>query len=196
MRQILFVQGAGEAVHDEWDNKLVESLRRALGPDYEVRYPVMPNEADPRFAAWSAALQREIAALHAGAIIVGHSIGGTILVNVLAERAPAVQLGAIALVAAPFVGHGGWKSDDIEPRSDLAARLPAGVPVFLYHGDKDTIAPVAHVALYAAAIPHAHVRRLANRDHQLNDDLSEVASDIRELEASSPESRARTIEGP
>ncbi len=183
---VLFVQGAGEAVHDEWDNKLVESLRRELGPDYEVRYPVMPNEADPQFAAWRVALEREIAALPAGAIIVGHSIGGTILVNVLAERAPAVELGAIALVAAPFVGHGGWKSDDIEPPSDLAARLPAGVPVFLYHGDKDTSAPVAHVALYAAAIPHAHVRRLAGRDHQLDNDLSEVASDIRELEATSP----------
>ena len=183
---VLFVQGAGEAVHDEWDNKLVESLRRELGPDYEVRYPLMPNEADPQFAAWRVALEREMAALPAGAIIVGHSIGGTILVNVLAERAPAVELGAIALVAAPFVGHGGWKSDDIEPPSDLAARLPAGVPVFLYHGDKDTSAPVAHVALYAAAIPHAHVRRFVDRDHQLNNDLSEVASDIRELEATSP----------
>lgn len=183
MRQILFVQGAGEAVHDEWDDKLVESLRRELGPDYDVRYPVMPNEADPQFAAWKVALEREIAALHAGAIIVGHSVGGTILVNVLAEGAPAVELGAIVLVAAPFVGQGGWKSDDIEPPSDLAARLPAGVPVFLYHGDKDTTAPVSHVALYAAAIPHAQVRRLADRDHQLDNDLSEVASDIRALEA-------------
>ena len=183
MRQILFVQGAGEAVHDEWDYKLVESLRRELGPDYEVRYPVMPNEADPQLAAWGVALESEIAVLHPGAIIVGHSLGGTILVNVLAERAPAVELGAIALVAAPFVGQGGWKGEDIELRSDLAARLPAGVPVFLYHGDKDAIAPVAHLALYAAAIPHAHVRRLVDRDHQLNNDLSEVASDIRELEA-------------
>ena len=40
--------GAGEDVHDKWDNKLVESLRRELGRGYEVRYPIMPNEADPR----------------------------------------------------------------------------------------------------------------------------------------------------
>jgi hypothetical protein len=51
----------------------------------------------------------------------------------------------------------------------------------LYHGDKDDIAPIAHVALYADAIPRARVRRLANRDHQLNNNLAEVASDIREL---------------
>jgi predicted alpha/beta hydrolase family esterase len=185
MGQILFVQGAGEDVHEQWDNKLVDSLRRELGPGYEVRYPLMPNEADPHVAAWGVALESEIAALQSGAIVVGHSIGGTILLNVLAERAPAVGLGAIVLIAAPFVGHGGWKSDDIEPLRPRRAPAP-GVPVFLYHGDKDTIAPIAHVALYAAAIPHAHVRQLANRDHQLNNDLSEVASDIRELEADSP----------
>ena len=183
MRQILFVQGAGKDVHEQWDNKLVASLRRELGPGYEVRYPIMPNEDDPQAAAWRIALETEIAALQNGAIVVGHSLGGTILINVLAERAPAVALGAIVLIAAPFVGPGGWKSDDIEPRSDLAARLPPGVPVVLYHGDADTIAPSAHVALYAEAIPHAHVRRLAHRDHQLNNNLSEVASGIRALES-------------
>ena len=30
-RQILFVQGGGEGTHDEWDNKLVDSLERNLG---------------------------------------------------------------------------------------------------------------------------------------------------------------------
>jgi predicted alpha/beta hydrolase family esterase len=187
MRQILFVQGGGKDVHERWDDKLVESLRKELGRGYEVRYPLMPKEDDPQVATWGVALEREIAALDGGAIVVGHSIGGTILLHVLAERGPAVRLGAIVLIAAPFVGDGGWKTDDIEPHSDLAARLPPGVPVFLYHGDKDTTAPIAHVRLYAAAIPYAHVRQLANRDHQLNNDLSEVASDIRALETDSRE---------
>lgn len=181
MRQILFVQGGGKDVHDQWDNKLVDSLRRELGRGYDVRYPLMPNEDDPQAAAWGAAIEHEITALQSGAIVVGHSIGGTILINVLADRAPAVALGAIVLLAAPFIGLGGWESDDIKPRSYFGARMPAGVPVFLYHGDKDTIAPFAHMALYAAAIPQARVRRLSNRDHQLNNDLSEVASDIQEL---------------
>lgn len=38
--------------------------------------------------------------------------------------------------------------------------------------------PVSHVDMYANIIPQASVRRLAGRDHQLNEDLSEVASDI------------------
>jgi hypothetical protein len=43
--QILFVQGGGPRVHDEWDHKLVESLEQHLGTS--VRYPRMPNEDDP-----------------------------------------------------------------------------------------------------------------------------------------------------
>lgn len=185
MRQVLFVQGGGEGVHDQWDNQLVESLRGELGPAYEIRYPVMPNEADPQYAAWKVALQSELAALQDGAVVVGHSVGGTILINVLAERTPGCHLGAICLIAAPFVGTGGWKSDDIEPRSDLAAQLPRDVPIFLYHGRDDDTVPFAHVELYARAIPRAHVRHLAGRDHQLDNRLSEVATDIRRLTQSS-----------
>ena len=178
---VLFVQGAGQGVHADWDSKLVDSLRRTLGSRYRVHYPPMPNEADPTVATWRPVLEQELASLRPGAIVVGHSVGGTIAIDVLADAASIVALDAIILIAAPFIGHGGWPSDDIEPRPDLAARLPAAVPVFLYHGEDDAIVPVAHVELYAAAIPHARVRRLVGRDHQLNNDLSDVASDIRQL---------------
>ena len=58
-RQVLFVQGGGAGTHDEWDAALVESLRRGLGPGYEVRYPRMPDEDDPSYARGSAAIRRE-----------------------------------------------------------------------------------------------------------------------------------------
>ena len=60
-RQLLFVQGGGAQVHDEWDSKLVVSLKQELGPDYEVRYPRMPKEDDPDFAAWKTMLQEQFA---------------------------------------------------------------------------------------------------------------------------------------
>ena len=76
---ILFIQGGGAGAHDEWDDKLVESLRRELGGEYEVHYPRMPDEGDPRYARWSTAIRREIAALDDGAVVVGHSVGAAIL---------------------------------------------------------------------------------------------------------------------
>lgn len=179
--QILFVQGGGEGAHDEWDDKLVDSLKRNLGPDYEVRYPRMPSEADPNYAQWKAALTNEIGALDDGAILVGHSIGGTILINALADEPPERKLAGIFLVAAPFVGPGGWSSDDFNAKPDLLARLPPATPISLYHGSRDETAPLAHVDLYEQAIPGARVRRLPGRDHQLDNDLTEVAQDIRNL---------------
>ena len=181
--QLLFVQGGGAGVHDEWDNKLVDSLRRELGPSYEIRYPRLPNEDDPSYAAWKAALESELAAMEDGVILVGHSVGGTILINTLAEHPPERELGAIFLIAAPFVGEGGWSSDDLKPPRDLGARLPAGVPIFIYHGLADDTAPPSHAELYARAIPQAQLHRLPARDHQLNDDLREVAAAIESLEA-------------
>ena len=180
-QQVLFIQGGGGDTHNEWDNKLVASLERELGPDYEIRYPHMPNEADPKYALWKAALKKEFAKLDDGAILVGHSIGATILINVLSEEPSDLSPSGIFLIAAPFVGRGGWPSEDIEPMSDLGARLKEPWKVYLYHGSEDETAPFGHVHLYENAIPHAVVRRLAGRNHQLDEDMSEVAADIRRL---------------
>ena len=180
-RQLLFVQGGGAGVHDAWDSKLVASLQRELGPSYDIRYPRMPGEDDPSFAAWRATLQTELASLHDGAIVVGHSIGGTIVINVLAQQPPTLKFGAIFLIAAPFVGKGGWPSDDWEPVKELGGKLPRGVPVYLYHGLADTTAPPSHGELYARAIPQARLFLLPGRDHQLNDDLHEITAVIKSL---------------
>lgn len=178
-RQILFIQGGGAGAHDEWDDKLVESLRRGLGGEHEVRYPRMPDEGDPSYARWSTAIRREMAALDDGAVVVGHSVGAAILLHALAEQPPEKGLGAIVLIAAPFVGEGGWLSDEFELTSDLGAKLPPGARVDVFHGLRDETAPASHADLYAAAIPQAQVHQLPGRDHQLNNDLSEVAEAIR-----------------
>jgi predicted alpha/beta hydrolase family esterase len=178
-RQILFIQGGGAGVHDEWDDKLAGSLRRELGGGYEVRYPRMPDEGDPRYARWSPAIWREMADLDDGAVVAAHSAGGAILVNALAEQPPEKGLTAIVLIAAPFVGPGGWPGDEFGLTSDLGARLPPGARVHVFHGLQDETAPPSHAGLYALAIPQAQIHQLPGRDHQLNNDLSEVAEAIR-----------------
>jgi predicted alpha/beta hydrolase family esterase len=181
-RQLLFVQGGGEGVHEDWDNKLVASLRQELGQDYEIHYPRMPGEDDPSYALWKTALESVFGTLRDGAILVGHSVGGTILVKVLAEQLSAREFGAIFLIAAPFVGDGGWSVDDLQFPPDVGTRLPKGVPIHFYHGLEDEVAPPSHIDLYAHAVPQARVHRLPGRDHQLNNDLREVAAAILSLE--------------
>ena len=180
-RQVLFIQGAGEGVHDCWDNKLVASLERGLGEGYAVRYPRMPGEDEPHYAAWKAALIEEFNRLEDGAILVGHSFGGTILMHVLVQERLRPKVAGLFVIAAPFIGEGGWPSSDIPDHKGFSGNLPRGCPVYLYHGANDTEVPVAHVHLYAKTIPHAVVRTLEGRDHQFNNDLSDVAHDIRSM---------------
>ncbi|MFO1144141.1 MAG: alpha/beta fold hydrolase [Amaricoccus sp.] len=179
-RQVLFVQGAGAGTHDDWDQRLVASLERGLGTDYAVEYPRMPYEADPTYLKWKRALEAAFDGLGDGAVLVGHSFGATVLVNAIAAGPPRFAPGGVFLVAAPFAGEGGWPVEGTEPRARLGSGLPEGVPICLYHGERDETVPVTHLDLYARAIPRAVIRRLPRRDHQLNDDLSPVAADILE----------------
>ena len=100
-KQVLFIQGGGGN-----PRRMGQQARRQLEArtwaGYDVRYPRMPNEADPSYAAWKAALAERSPASHDGAIVVGHSIGGTILVNALAEAPPKRKLGGIFLSQRPL----------------------------------------------------------------------------------------------
>ena len=182
-RQVLFIQGSGAGTHDEWDDKLVDSLRAGLGPGYEVRYPRMPDEDDPSVATWVPAIRREVAMLADGAVVVGHSIGATLLVHALETQPPDRPLGAIVLLAAPFVGRSGWQVDDFEVTDETGGRLPPGVPVDVFFGMEDDTVPRSHAGLWAAAIPQARLHPLAERDHQLGNNLGEVADVITVLAA-------------
>lgn len=178
-RQVLFIQGGGAGTHDEWDDKLVDSLQRELGDAYDVRYPRMPAEDDPRDEAWGPAISEAIATLENRAIVVGHSVGGTLLIHTLAERPPDVTLAAIVLISAPFVGSDGWPGTEFELPGNLGALLPAAVPVHVFHGLDDESVPPAHADLYASAIPQAQAHRLPGRDHELGNDLGDVATVVR-----------------
>jgi predicted alpha/beta hydrolase family esterase len=182
VKQVLFLQGGGKDVHDSWDNKLVASLEQALGPGYAIRYPRMPNESDPDPEAWKRAIAREVEELGDHGILVAHSVGAAIVLDYLADGPLERRLAGVFLIAAPFIGDGGWPSDDLRPTKELVADLPGGVPFYLYHGGDDDTVPLSHIGRFEKVLPHATIRRFEGRDHQLNDNLSEVAQDIRRLE--------------
>jgi predicted alpha/beta hydrolase family esterase len=179
-KQVLFIQGAGEGAHKE-DAKLAESLSKELGTGYHVRFPEMPGEDSPDDSVWRQRIAEELSTMGTGAILVGHSAGGATLIMFLAENEPKPAPAGAFLIAAPFCGDEGWDCGEFVLPKDLGARVPTDLPLFLYHGRRDEIVPFAHVGLYEKALPQAVVRRLDNRNHQLNDDLSEVASDIMAL---------------
>jgi predicted alpha/beta hydrolase family esterase len=181
-QQILFIQGGGEGAHRA-DAVLAASLAKELEADCEVRFPEMPNEASPDYSAWRRRLAQELTTMEGNVILVGHSLGGAMLVKFLAENPCPRRTAGIFLIAAPFIGKGGWRGDDLELPASIADRFPKNVPLHFYHGRNDEIVPFAHLGLLAQEFPNAVIHQLDGRNHQLNDDLSEVARDIRRLAA-------------
>jgi len=178
---VLFIQGAGSTGAHACDAELVTSLENALGGSFDVRYPTMPNEADPEYETWKQHISRELATLGDDVVLVGHSFGASVLIKILAEGLVEQSVAGVFLISAPYWSDHAWKWREMELPVDATDRLPSGVPLFLYHGSEDETVPASHLEMYARKFPKAVVRTLAGRNHQLNDDLTEVAADIASL---------------
>ena len=180
-KQVLFIHGAGEGAHTE-DATLAQSLRAKLGADYQVRYPAMPGEADVDYETWKHVILQEVEDMGENAFLVGHSVGASVLIRMFADRAPKPPVAGLFAVAGPFWhDHEFWRWDEAALPDEAAENYPDAVPLFLYHGDADEFVPVSHLDMYASALPQAIVRRLPGRNHQLNDDMAEVALDVQNL---------------
>lgn len=183
---VLLIHGAGQGAYEE-DKELATSLQKALGAGYEVRYPALPDESDAPYELWKRQIVQELATMQGPIILVGHSVGGSILAKCLNEIAAGESIAAIILMATPFWGGAGWRYEGYEELAlpqDVAATFPASPRLFLYHCRDDATVPFDHLALFAKALPHAHLRELDTGGHQLENVMPLVAQDIKSLERS------------
>jgi predicted alpha/beta hydrolase family esterase len=181
--EILFIQGGGSGAYKE-DEKLVANLKNALGDAYEVHYPKMPHESDPDYQNWKTQIGNKLGHLKNGAILVGHSLGGSFLLKYLSDEKVEKAIAGIFLIATPYWGGDGWRYEGYESIAlpkDFPSKLPGSTPIFFYHSRDDESVPFAHLNLYAKKLPQATIHALDARGHQLKNDLSEVAADIKSL---------------
>ena len=176
-QQILFIEGGVRAgAQYEWDETLVESLRRELGIGTRSATRGCPTRVI-RGATWSAAVRDELAGLHRGAS--GGPLGGRHDPGqLLTEQRPERERAAVVLIAAPFVSAGGGASDEFELSSALGAGLPQGLRVQLFHGTRGPGCPALAGRPVWARDPT--LRLLPGRDHQLNNDMSDRSAEGRQ----------------
>ena len=174
---VLFIQGGGKGAHSE-DAPLAESLKRALGPKYDVHFPQMPGEDDPNVASWKRKISSELSRIPGRVFVVAHSVGGSILLRYLAEEKVEKPIAGVFLLAAPSWDEDRWDFDDLKLPRDIAKKVAPIPQLFFYHCRDDDVVPFAHLALHSARIPRAATRALDNGGHQFGRDLTVVATDI------------------
>jgi len=179
-KQVLFIQGGGGKEDYDADARLVASLQEALGNAYTIHYPFLPEEPTPDFGRLKQ-IDKEISFIVGEVILVGHSLGASMLLKYLSENEVKKKIAGIFLIATPFwSGEEEWKQG-LKLQEDFTDNLPDSVPVFLYHCRDDEEVPFKHLALYTQKLPHAMVREIPSGGHQLNNDLSLIAKEIKSL---------------
>ncbi|MCD2421672.1 alpha/beta hydrolase [Niabella pedocola] len=181
-KQVLFIQGGGNGGY-KTDIPLVASLQAALGSNYEVHYPKMSaDETAPDFAAqWLRQIGEQIAVAEDGLILAGHSLGASLLVKYLSENTVKTAIAGVFLVAPPFWnGNQDWVQP-LKLQDGFAEQLPQDLPIYYYQCRDDEVVPFAHFIHYQQQLPGAIFRELASGGHQLHNDLSIVATDIKRL---------------
>lgn len=179
-KQVLFIQGGGGIEDYQADAKLVTSLREALGQAYTVHYPRLANESSPDFGRQKQ-IDKEISKIEGEIILVGHSLGASMLLKYLSENEANKKVAGVFLISTPF-----WSGDEdwqqgLKLQEDFPSKLQKNIPIFLYHSRDDEEVPFEQLSLYAQKLPQATVREITTGGHQLSNDLTLVAKDIKSL---------------
>ena len=183
-KEILFIHSAGPQGYQEGSDFLLSYLRTSLGSGYELLSPRMPNPENPHFKAWKAKVEKVLASIKDDSVIlVGHSLGGSVLLKFLSESSFKKSISGLFLIAPPYWGSANWEVDEYMLRKDFSLKLSQVPEVFLYHSSDDEVVPIRHMCYYAEELPHAKIRALNSTGHLFSKGLPELVDDIRSLNA-------------
>lgn len=179
-KQIIFFHGGGSWEDYDADEKLVASLKSQLGPGYSFHYPFLHDNGSPDLGR-RGQISHEISAGSDSIILVGHSLGASMLLACLSETEIKKNIEGIFLIATPF-----WNGDDdwvaaFKLQTDFAERFNTEIPLFFYHCRDDKEVPFDHLSVYKQKLPWASFREIPAGGHQLDNNLTIVADDIRSL---------------
>ncbi len=185
MTRLLFIHSAGPQGPGEGSSALLAALRRQLPPGATVDAPLLPEPDNPDPRLWLPAIAAALARQTEPFVAVGHSLGGSSLLQHLtaADPLPARLLGVV-LLAVPFWGMPDWDFDGhgayaLPPGA--GERLTALRHVRLLLGEDDGTVPLSHAERYRSVLPQATLHVLPGVDHQAAGAASAVADAVTAL---------------
>lgn len=180
-KEVLFIHSAGPQGPHEGSTELIAYLHGALDAGYDLKCPAMPAPENPRYEAWKEQIEKYLGVPGNEVILVGHSLGGSVLLKYLAEEPCRRSITALFLIATPYWGKRGWEIDEYILHPDFLKKLPHIPKIFLYHSRDDEWVPFGHLGHYAKKFPQAVIRKLEGNEHEFGNGLPEVVNDIKSL---------------
>jgi len=153
----------------------------ACGETYEILHPEMPHPDYPKYKAWKSSVKKAFVKLRDDVLLIGHSLGGSVLLKFLSEEASPVpvRIAGLFLIAAPYWGKKDWEVQEFALREDFAAKLPSIPVIHLYHSRGDEFVPSDHVKEYKKRLPQAGLHEFGGNDHIFLSGLPELVQDVK-----------------
>jgi predicted alpha/beta hydrolase family esterase len=182
MKQVFFLHSAGLQGPHEGSSDFVSWLSANLGPEYEVIHPIMPSPEDPDYEPWKTQLHKKLAELQGDVILVGHSLGGAVLLKYLTEERITASITGLFLCATPFWGaDSDWQYEPFTLPDNFVEMLPNIPAIHLYHSKNDPYVPFSHFEQYKQAVPQAIAHEISGDSHAFDSGLPQLAKDIKAL---------------
>lgn len=184
MKQILFIHSAGPQGEQEGSSGLLQYLKQQLDAEFQIIAPKMPKPEEPHYSPWKQVLKKEIESLSDDAIVVTHSLGGSVLFKFLSEQAPRKSFAKIIAIAAPYWEiNSQWAIEEFLLEENFGSRIDPLPEVVLFHSAGDPIVPFSHSQKYSEKLSNATLRKLAGNDHLFSSGIRELVSEIRETKS-------------
>ncbi|GEL75936.1 alpha/beta hydrolase [Tenuibacillus multivorans] len=181
-KTVLFIHSAGPQEKEQGSSKLSAYLESELRDKYQFVIPKMPNPENPEYVLWKNKLNKELNMINGELVLIGHSLGGSVLLKYLSEESFNRSLSGLFIIAAPYWGlEDDWKSKDFTLQNNFEKKLPEIPNLFLYHSRNEDIVPFTHHKKYADKFPQANLRELEGKQHLFHYGLPVLVSDIESL---------------
>ena len=180
-RRILFIHSAGPQDPGQGSDSLIKYLHGSLDKNYSLMCPAMPDPDNPDYNAWKRKLDAQLDLIDDEVILIGHSLGGSVLVKYFSEIPYQKPVAGLFLIASPFCADAGWDLEEYKLKNHFATNLSFIPKIFLYHSRDDEWVPFHHMSLYAAHLPQATVRKFDDYGHIFEHPFPELINDITSL---------------
>lgn len=181
-RNLIFIHSAGPQDGENGSSKLIARLETALADRFHIIAPAMPDPQKPDIDAWLAIIDQTVCGASPGTVLMGHSLGGSSLLQYLARHTDIwrnAHFPAVLSVAAPFWGLTDWEIPEFRLSESEIAVLRSLNGLHFCHSRDDEIVDFTHCETYLSHFPRARQIVLETAGHLMaHGNIDKLIKDI------------------